>query len=119
MKLTREQEIELIDKLIAETQAMIKPSGRFFDEVEISFFDGYMYFKLDENIYRIKLKPTGYLKNLYHATKKQRENYELAPSRYGVHWEDIDEDLSFRALIRDSEKIEFVKTEVMQVSDKK
>lgn len=80
------------DRLIAETQAMIKPSGRFFDEVEISFFDGYMYFKLDENIYRIKLKPKGYLKKLYHATKKQRENYELAASRYGAHWEDLDED---------------------------
>lgn len=32
------------DKLIAGTQVMIKPSGRFFDDVEISFFDGFMYF---------------------------------------------------------------------------
>lgn len=94
-----------VDKLVAETHAMIKPSGRFFDEVEISFFDGYMYFKLDKDIYRIKLVPTGYLKKLYHATKKQRENYELDPSRYGVHWEDLDEDLSFKGLIKDAEKI--------------
>jgi hypothetical protein len=33
-----------VDKLIAETQAMIKPSGRFFDDGEISFFDGFMIF---------------------------------------------------------------------------
>jgi len=105
MKLTKEKELELIDKIIAEERAMIKPSGRFFDEAEISFFDGYMYFKLDEDIYRIKLIPTGYLMNLYHATKKQRENYELDPSRYGVHWEDLDEDLSFKGLIKEAEKI--------------
>jgi len=105
MKLTKEKELELIDKIIAEEQAMIKPNGRFFDKVEISFFDGYMYFKLDNDIYRIKLIPTGYLKKLYHATKKQRENYELDPSRYGVHWDDLDEDLSFKGLIKDAEKI--------------
>ena len=105
MKLTREKELELINKIIAEERAMIKPSGKFFDEVEISFFDGYMYFKLDENIYRIKLIPTGYLTKLYQATKKQRENYELDPSRYGVHWDDLDEDLSFKGLIKDAEKI--------------
>lgn len=104
MKKKDDWDIE-VDKLIAETQAMIKPSGRFFDEVEISFFDGYMYFKLDKDLYKIKLVPYGYLKRLYHATKKQRENYELDPSRYGVHWEDIDEDLSFKGLIRDAEKI--------------
>ncbi|MDQ3020274.1 MAG: DUF2442 domain-containing protein [Bacteroidota bacterium] len=119
MKLTREKELELIDKLIAETKGMIKPSGRFFDEVEISFLEGYMYFKLDENIYRIKLTPSGYLKKLFHATKKQRENYELDPSRYGVHWEDIDEDLSFKYLIKDAEKVSIVTSEAFQVSDKK
>lgn len=30
---------------------------------------------------------------LYHATDKQRNNYELSP--FGIHWPDIDEDLSF------------------------
>ena len=84
---------------------MIKPSGRFFDEVDISFFEGFMYFKLDENNYRIKLVPTGYMKKLYSASKKQRENFELDPSGYGVHWEDLDEDLSFKGLIRDAENI--------------
>ncbi len=84
---------------------MIKPSGRFFDEVEISFFDGYMFFKLDENIYRIKLVPSGFLNKLYNATKKQRENYELDPSGYGVHWGDLDEDIAFKGLIKDAEKI--------------
>ncbi len=64
-----------------------------------------MYFKLDGDNYRIKLLTTGYLKKLYFATKKQRENYELDPSRYGVHWEDLDEDLSFKGLIRDAEKV--------------
>ena len=118
MKSKREKEFELINKIIAEERSMIKPSGRFFDEVEISFFDGYMYFKLDVNAYRIKFMPEGYLKKLYHATKKQRENYELDPSRYGVHWEDLDEDLSFKSLIKDAEKISIQKRKYSNTKSK-
>jgi len=72
MKLTREREIELIVKLIAEIQAMIKLSGRFFDEVEISFFDVHMYFKLDENVFRIKLKPKGLSEKTLSCYKKAK-----------------------------------------------
>ena len=28
------------------------------------------------------------------ATPEQRRNFEISPSRYGVHWPDVDEDLS-------------------------
>jgi hypothetical protein len=38
-------------------------------------------------------------KRLAGATKKQRENYEVSPSGYGIHWPEIDEDLSIDGLI--------------------
>jgi hypothetical protein len=33
------------------------------------------------------------------ATQKQRENFEVSPSGYGIHWPDVDEDLSIDGLI--------------------
>ena len=37
---------------------------------------------------------------LRYATKEQRANYEA--DEYGLHWEDIDEDLSFEGMFRDN-----------------
>jgi len=36
---------------------------------------------------------------LARATQQQRENFEVSPSGYGIHWPDIDEDLSIDGLI--------------------
>ena len=38
---------------------------------------------------------------LKYATKEQRENYEA--DEYGIHWEDIDEDLSFEGFFEKKE----------------
>tara|TARA_R110002050_G_scaffold142_4_gene962 strand:+ start:552 stop:785 length:234 start_codon:yes stop_codon:yes gene_type:complete len=37
--------------------------------------------------------PLKWFPKLENATEKQRKNYELSP--FGIHWEEIDEDLSF------------------------
>ena len=37
---------------------------------------------------------------LLHATAKQRENWEPCAGGYGVHWPEIDEDLSTEGLLR-------------------
>ena len=39
-------------------------------------------------------------KTLANATKQQRDNYYLSYS--GIHWSDLDEDLSFDGLFRDN-----------------
>ncbi|MCE5230828.1 DUF2442 domain-containing protein [bacterium] len=39
-------------------------------------------------------------KTLLNATEKQRMNAQLAPSGYGIHWPDLDEDLSIGGLVR-------------------
>jgi hypothetical protein len=36
---------------------------------------------------------------LAQATQQQRENFELSPSGYGIHWPDLDEDLSLDGLL--------------------
>lgn len=33
------------------------------------------------------------------ATQAQRETFEVSPSGYGIHWPDVDEDLSIDGLI--------------------
>ena len=42
---------------------------------------------------------TGQSERLARATQQQRQNFELSPSGYGIHWPDIDEDLSIDGLI--------------------
>ena len=37
---------------------------------------------------------------LEHATTSQRERVELSPDGEGIHWPEVDEDLSLIALIR-------------------
>jgi len=38
-------------------------------------------------------------KRLANATQAQRERSEISPTGYGIHWPDIDEDLSVDGLI--------------------
>ncbi|MEJ7861533.1 MAG: DUF2442 domain-containing protein [Pyrinomonadaceae bacterium] len=44
--------------------------------------------------------PLVWYPRLLHATKKQRKNWRIAGSGYGIHWEEIDEDLSTEGLLR-------------------
>lgn len=34
------------------------------------------------------------------ATQAERDNWELSPAGYGIHWPDLDEDLSIDGLMR-------------------
>jgi hypothetical protein len=47
---------------------------------------------------RIISVPLSWFPRLFNATPEQRNKYEL--SRYGIHWEEIDEDLSVAGLLR-------------------
>jgi len=38
--------------------------------------------------------PLAWFPRLHHATEAQRQNWRLIGRGYGVHWEDLDEDLS-------------------------
>lgn len=44
--------------------------------------------------------PLAWFPRLLHASAEQRSRWELAGGGFGVHWPDIDEDLSSEGLLR-------------------
>lgn len=46
--------------------------------------------------------PYAWYPRLLHATPEQRANWEVCGAGYGIHWPDIDEDLSTEGLLRGS-----------------
>lgn len=44
--------------------------------------------------------PLAWYPRLFVATPAQRQNHEIAGAGYGIHWPDIDEDLSTEGLLR-------------------
>jgi DNA-binding transcriptional regulator YiaG len=49
---------------------------------------------------RVVSVPLSWSWRLQEATPEERQNYEISPSGYGVHWPDVDEDLSARGALR-------------------
>ena len=44
--------------------------------------------------------PLAWYPRLLHATTEQRNNWQVCGGGYGIHWPDIDEDLSTEGLLR-------------------
>lgn len=58
--------------------------------LNVWFDNGYIFIKTD--VGHVVGNPLTWFKSLLNATDAQRLNYEISP--YGVHWEELDEDLS-------------------------
>jgi hypothetical protein len=43
--------------------------------------------------------PLDWYPRLHRATAAQRANWELSADGYGIHWPDVDEDISVRGLL--------------------
>lgn len=56
-----------------------------------------LHLEVDGQAYEVDL--SGQSHRLARATQEQRENIEITPSGYGLHWPDIDEDLSIDGLM--------------------
>ena len=48
---------------------------------------------------RTIIAPLGWYPRLVHATQKERNNWRLIGSGVGIHWPDLDEDISVRNLL--------------------
>jgi hypothetical protein len=48
---------------------------------------------------RIVSIPIAWFPRLRGASLKQLQNFEISPSGYGIHWPDLDEDISVRAFV--------------------
>jgi DNA-binding transcriptional regulator YiaG len=46
------------------------------------------------------MMPLTWSWRLLEATPEERQNFQISPSGYGVHWPDVDEDLSGRGALR-------------------
>ena len=49
---------------------------------------------------RVVSAPLAWYPRLLNATPRQRRKWELCAGGYGVHWPDLDEDLSAEGLLR-------------------
>jgi hypothetical protein len=49
---------------------------------------------------RTIMVPLAWYPRLFNATPAQRKNWRIAGGGYGIHWPDIDEDLSTEGLLR-------------------
>ena len=65
----------------------------------VGFGNDKMYVELDSS--RVLTVPYNYTKRLEKATPQQLNNYRLIANGVGIHFEDIDEDISVTGIIRD------------------
>jgi hypothetical protein len=61
------------------------------DELKVELLDG-----------RTISVPLAWYPRLLHASPEQRANWKIAGGGYGIHWADVDEDLSSEGLLRGS-----------------
>ena len=64
---------------------------------KISFSGAEMTLEVDSRALTVDLAKVS--PRLAAATARQRMNYEVSPSGYGIHWPDLDEDLSVDGLL--------------------
>lgn len=67
------------------------------DIQHVSFSGAVMKLRVDGKNYQIDISNQS--ERLRNATQKQRENFEISLVGYGIHWPDVDEDLSIDGLI--------------------
>lgn len=48
---------------------------------------------------RIISIPVAWFESLRNASTKQLKNFEISPSGYGVHWPEVDEDISVKTFL--------------------
>ncbi|HEX3101741.1 MAG TPA: DUF2442 domain-containing protein [Pyrinomonadaceae bacterium] len=65
--------------------------------ISVEFDDEMMNVALADG--RIISVPIIWFQTLHNATKSERENYEISPAGIGIHWPDLDEDLSIAGLM--------------------
>jgi hypothetical protein len=68
------------------------------DVVNVRFEKSYLLLRVDGRDYRIDLRQHS--KKLALADERTKMNFEVSPSGYGIHWPELDEDLSIDGMIK-------------------
>lgn len=58
--------------------------------------------------------PLNWYPRLLNATRKERAHWEICGGGYGIHWPDIDEDLSTEGLLRGSPAPKTTKSRIVK-----
>jgi hypothetical protein len=72
-----------------------KPGGRVKD---VHFTEDTLAVDLMDG--RTIVVPLAWYPRLFHATGDQRRNWSVSGAGFGIHWPDVDEDLSTEGLLR-------------------
>ena len=77
-------------------------SGARADErvKDVCFPNGGETLSVDLHDGRTIVVPLAWYPRLLHATPAQRDRWEISGGGYGIHWPEIDEDLSTEGLLR-------------------
>lgn len=70
---------------------------RLHDIERLAFRGNVLLLKVDGNEYEFDLSNVS--KKLANASSIERENFEISPSGYGIHWPLLDEDISIDGLM--------------------
>lgn len=70
---------------------------KYHDIGDIHFENDEMIITIDDEQRRFPLSRIS--SELLNATNSEREKYEVSPGGYGIHWPDLDEDLSIDGLL--------------------
>ena len=69
-----------------------------FNIKDIKFVNDFFIITIDD--LQIKLPLTEVSDRLAKATSKERADYRISPSGYGIHWNMLNEDLSINGLLK-------------------
>jgi len=73
-----------------------------YNITELNFEKNYLILKFDNQIIRLRLNDIS--NKLANATLNELQDYKISPSGYGIHWKQLDEDLSINGLLEISRK---------------
>jgi hypothetical protein len=83
------------------SRATIAPAVEDARALDIAVDDDYLRVTLEDG--RVLAVPLAWFPTLGVATLQQRSNWELVGPGVGIHWPDIDEDLSVATMLGDHE----------------
>lgn len=78
--------------------------GKVHNVQSVDADEAYLYLAVDDKSYRIRWE--SFSPRLAKASLAQRKRFDIAPSGYGIHWPEIDEDLAITPLLRHAEMLE-------------
>ncbi len=75
--------------------------AKVHDVQSIDADDTYLYLQVDGTSYRLRWEDCS--PRLAKANLSQRKRFDVAPSGYGIHWPELDEDLAITPLLQHAE----------------